>query len=154
MHMLRFEQTLTPAVCTYLATRTNETALLGAFDRFMGGKPYLTGWQTWWLQQPLARFGHFSSGKSGDRRIAWVTEAFADASRSPVLRSHAAMALAKHNATSADDLLAFYDRSSPVVRPVLVAAVGLLGPNSRQQQAVVGDSLLHKWVFDWAVNYA
>lgn len=55
MRMLRFERTVTPAVARYLVERDDDSAVLAAFDRLLRSRSYLNGWQTWWLQQPVAR---------------------------------------------------------------------------------------------------
>jgi hypothetical protein len=60
------------------------------------------------------------------------------------------MTMARHGLIDAEQLLRIYDRSSPVVRPVVVAAIGLLKPASRIERAVTGDSQLDQWVFEWA----
>lgn len=154
MHMLRYEQTLTPSVCRYLITRQDEDALLSAFDSFIASSPYLTGWQRWWMQQPLARLDDFAEGREGATRLAWTRQAFTDAAQSPILRVHAAMTLARHGGTTQTELLAVYDRSSPVVRPVLAAAIGLLKPEASVADAVTGDSKLNEWAYLWARQHA
>ena len=63
MKMLRFERTMTPAVGRYLTGRNDEANLLAAFDRLLRSRSYLNGWQTWWLQQPVARLPGFASGR-------------------------------------------------------------------------------------------
>lgn len=154
MRMIRYEQTMTPPVSRYLLTRSDEGEVLGAFDRLLRSRPYLSGWQSWWLQQPLARLTGFSAGKGGAARTRWAKAAFSDAQHSPVLRAHAAITLARHSLTDAAELLRVYDRSSPVVRPTVVAALGLLKPSASVARAVTADSKLHKWIFDWARKFA
>jgi hypothetical protein len=150
MQMLRYEQTMTPHVTRYLLTRTDEGAVLTAFNRLLRQDAYLTGWQAWWLQQPLSRLSDFTRGRTGPRRIKWLRDVYARAERSPILSAHAAMTLARHGLIDAEQLLRVYDRSSPVVRPVVVAAIGLLKPDARTKRAVTGSSRLDRWVFDWA----
>ena len=150
MQMLRYEQTMTPYVARYLLACDDGYSVLWAFDNLLDQDAYLTGWQTWWLQQPLARFADFASGTDGLRRAQWVRDAFTSAERSPVLRAQAAMTLARHNLTDAEELLGVYNRSSPVTRPVVVSAMGLLKPSKEIRRARTGDSQLDRWIFDWA----
>jgi RNA-directed DNA polymerase len=150
MQMLRYEQTMTPHVARYLIGQTDEAGVLRAFDHLLRQDAYLTGWQTWWLQQPLSRIPNFSKGRGGPRRRKWASDAFASADRSPVLRSQAAMTLARHRLIDVDQLLRVYDRSTPVVRPIVVAAIALLTPTEGITRAVTSDSQLDRWVFDWA----
>lgn len=154
MSLLRYEQTLTAPVCRYLSTRNDEGSLLASFDRFIEDGGYLTGWQAWWLQQSLARLSGFSDGSTGERRMRWVRGAFDDAFHSPVLRANAALTLAEHSSIDEAELLRVYDRSSPVVRPTIVAAIGRLKPSRGVRDAVTGDSNLHEWVFDWSTGDA
>lgn len=72
IRLLRFERTLTPAVGTYLSTRNDEGLVIDAFDRLLSTKSYLNGWQTWWLQQPVARLTTFTSGAGAKRRLGWA----------------------------------------------------------------------------------
>jgi hypothetical protein len=150
MQMLRYEQTMTPHIARYLISSNDEAGVLRAFTNLLQRNVYLTGWQTWWLQQPLARIPSFSKGRGGPRRRQWASDAFARADRSPVLRAQAAMTLARHRLTDVDQLLHVYDRSTPVVRSVVVAAIALLGPPASVKRAVTSDSQLDRWVFDWA----
>ena len=155
MKLLRYEQTMTPYIARFLNTRENESALLTEFDALLERKAYLTGWQTWWLQQPLARTSSFiDSSTRGEARRKWVRNAFANAERSPVLRAQAAMTLARHGEIDGDELLRIYDRSSPVTRPVVVGAIALIGPSERIARAVTGDSQLNRLVFEWSSQYA
>ena len=154
MQLLRYEQTMTPHVARYLLTRSDEAAVLSAFNQLLSQKAYLTGWQTWWMQQPLSRLAAFSRGRGGGLRAEWVRDAFTSAERSPVLRAQAAMTLARHGLTDTDELLRVYDRSSPVIRPVVVAAIAFLKPKPTIRRAVTGDSQLNRWVFDWASQNA
>jgi hypothetical protein len=64
------------------------------------------------------------------------------------------MTLARHGLIDADQLLPVYDRSGPVVRPVVVAAIALLKPSETVARAVTSDSQLDRWVFDWATQNA
>lgn len=153
MDLLRYEQTVTPSVCGYLATREDDVALLKSFDELLDKKVYLTGWQAWWLQGSLAR-QDFASGDGSQRRSNWLKELFNDADRSPVLRANAARTLARHKLISEEKIMWVYDRSSAVERPTVVEAMALLKPSSRMRDAVTGDSKIHGLVFDWAETLA
>jgi RNA-directed DNA polymerase len=148
--MLRYERTLTPAVARYLTARNEDDRVLAAFDRLLKAKAYLNGWQTWWLQQPLARLQAFPTGPGSKARMAWERNALTSAEHTPVLRAHAALALARHRAITMDELLPIFDRSSVTVRPVLAAAVALLQPGEPMRAAVTGDSAVCRWAYDWA----
>lgn len=152
MQMLRYEQTLTPAVCDFLVSRNDEEPVLRAFDALLAANGYLTGWQIWWLQQPLRRMTSFKEGQGSKRRKEWACRAFANAEHSPVLRAEAAVTLASHGLIKATDLLQVYDRSSRVERPTVVAAIGLLKESSTVKRSVTGDSRLHEWVYQGAQN--
>ena len=150
MKILRYEQTATPAVASYLITRNDETAVLGAFDKLLAAKAYLNGWQTWWLQQPLARHSGFATGPGSKARRTWAREALTAAQHSPVLRAHAALTLARLGLVDTATLLALYDRTNATLRPVLAAAIALCKPAADIAGAVRGDSPLHAWTYDWA----
>jgi RNA-directed DNA polymerase len=154
MRILRFERTMTPAVSRYLEDRDDGAAVLAAFDRLIRSRSYLSGWQTWWLQQPVARQPEFASGIGARGRLRWAMEALVSAEHTPVLRAHAALTLARHKQIQVEDLLTIYDRSSAAVRPLLVAAIGLLEPSNSIRRSITDESDLHKWVYEWATLYA
>lgn len=154
MQMLRYEQTLTPAVCEFLLTRDDEEPVLRAFDKLLADNAYLTGWQRWWLQQPLRRMTTFAKGRGSKKRKEWALETFNNAEHSSVLRAEAAVTLARHGLITAADLLHVYDRSSRVERPTVVAAIGILKAGGNVKRSVTGDSKLHEWTYDWAQSNA
>lgn len=154
MKVLRYEQTATPSVASYLTTRNDEAAVVGAFDKLLTAKAYLNGWQTWWLQQPIARHAGFTSGRGSKARCAWARHAFTAAEHSPVLRAHAALTLARLGMVDSAELLSLYDRTSVTLRPVIVAAIALCKPADDVAEAVRGDSLLHAWTYDWSSKNA
>jgi RNA-directed DNA polymerase len=153
MQMLRYEQTLTPAVCEFLLTIDDEERVLRAFDRLLADDAYLTGWQTWWLQQPLRRMTGLAKGRGSKRRKEWALAAFGNAEHSPLLRAEAAVTLARHRLITAAELLRVYDRSSRVERPTVVAAIGLVKADGNVRRSITGDSKLHEWIYDWAQAY-
>jgi hypothetical protein len=132
----------------------NEGALLDAFDQLLSSNPYLSGWQVWWLQQPLARTTGFAHGNGSTQRIEWAERAFAEVGFSPVLQAHASLTLARHGLIEANRVLELYDRTSPVVSPVVVLAMALLSPSAELKRAVTGDNRLHHWVFESASEFA
>jgi RNA-directed DNA polymerase len=154
LSILRFEQTLTPSICRFLMTVPNEGALLDAFDRLLSSNPYLSGWQVWWLQQPVARTSGFAHGNGSTQRIQWARRAFTEVEFSPILQAHATLTLARHGLIEANRVLQLYDRTSPVVSPVIVLAMALLRPSAELQRAVTGDNRLHHWVFESAPEFA
>jgi len=152
--LLRFERTLTPAVAAYLSTRNDDEAVLAVFDRLLRTKAYLNGWQTWWLQRPLARIEGFTTGPGSKARMHWERNALTSAEQTPVLRAHAALSLARHRSVKIDELLRIYRNSSATVRPVLAAAIALLKPATPVRKSVIGDSALCKWSYEWAELHA
>jgi RNA-directed DNA polymerase len=150
MQLLRYEQTMTPHVSRFLMTRDIERQVLLAFNNLLTKRAYLTGWQTWWLQHALSKLPSFILGRGGKTRRTWVEDAYSSAERSPVLRAQAAITMARHELIEADDLLRVYDRSSPVIRPVVVAAIAMRRPKRSMARAVTGDSQLNRWLFEWA----
>lgn len=154
MRMLRYEQTMTPSVCEFLLTRADEGAVIKAFDSLLKSKAYLTGWQAWWLQQPLARLSGLLTGTGAHKRRDWIVSNFADARRSPVLRAASSVTMARHGLITVEELLVVYDRASLVERPMVVEAMALLKPPKPVRDAVTGDSKLHGWVYDWAILHA
>ena len=154
MKMLRFERTMTPAVGKYLTGRNDDSQVLAAFDRLLTSRSYLNGWQTWWLQQPVARLPAFASGRGAAGRLRWAQDALTSAEHTPVLHAHAALTLARQKQITCERLLAIYDRSSSAVRPVLVAAIALLKPPQNVQRSVTDESELHRWVYEWAALHA
>lgn len=151
--LLRFERTTTPAVASFLTSR-DEAAVLASFDRLLKAKPYLNGWQTWWLQQPTTRHAAFATGAGAKARVDWARAALVAADHTPVLRAHAALVLARHGEVGEAALLGIYDRSSATVRPVVAAAVALLKPSTAVRDAVTGDSALNRWTYEWAERFA
>lgn len=155
MRMLRYEQTMTPPVCRYLTTlHGHDQEMLASFDKLLRGKAYFTGWQSWWLQQPLSKISGLDSGVGSVRRLRWLSNAYRNLDHSPVLRAHAAVTLARLGQVDSDELLRVYDRTSPVVRPVIAGAIGLLKPNSVMRKAVTSDSKLDELAFKWGVDNA
>jgi len=153
MRLLRFERTMTPAVGRYLASRNDdEGSVLTAFDRLLRARSYLNGWQTWWLQQPVAQLNNFASGAGSAARIRWARAALTSAENTPVLRGHVALTLARHGEIQVDELLKIYDRCSNAVRPVLVAAIAHLDPPNNVRRSLTGDSELHRWVYESTVS--
>lgn len=154
MGLLRFERTMTPAVATYLLERDDDAAVIAAVDKLLRSRSYLNGWQTWWLQRPVARLDGFASGDGAQRRLRWARRALTSAEHTSVLRAEAARTLARHGQIGLDELLGIYDRSSDIVRPVLAGAVALLEPAADVRRAIVGDSRMNQWAFDWAAQFA
>jgi RNA-directed DNA polymerase len=154
MRLLRFERTMTPAVATYLVTQDDEALILDAFDRLLRAGAYLNGWQTWWLQQPLARLTSFASGNGGVRRVKWARTTLASSEHTPVLRAPIVLTLARHGQIKLEEVLQIYHRSSATVRPVVVAAAALLSPRRDVARALKDDDRLHEWVYDWAASLA
>lgn len=151
--LLRFERTTTPAVAGYLATRS-EPEVLQSFDRLLRSKPYLNGWQTWWLQQPMTRHPGFAKGEGARARIRWARAALVAADHTPVLRAHAALVLARHGEVDLQQLLNIFNRSSATVRPVVAAALALLDPPISTRNAITGESTLNRWAYEWAEVFA
>jgi hypothetical protein len=154
MKLLRFERTVTPAVARYLDGRSHDEEIVAAFDRLLRSRSYLNGWQTWWLQQPVAWLPAFASGRGASSRMKWAQGALASAEHAPVLRAHACLTLARHGHISYDDLLTIYNRSSDAVRPALVAAMAHLAPAKDVKRSLTGDSELHRWVYEWTASGA
>lgn len=152
--MLRFERTMTPSVGEYLATRVDDRLSIDAFDSLLKSETYLNGWQTLWLQQPVARLPDFVTGRGSTLRLEWEDRALTSAEFTPVLRAEVARTLARHKKIEIDDLLGIYDRTSDVTRPVLAAAVALLDPPPAVKKAIVGDSRLNAWSYEWAEKSA
>jgi hypothetical protein len=71
-----------------------------------------------------------------------------------MLGAHAALTLARHERIGLDELFRIYARSSITVRPILVAAIALLGPGRDVARAVKDDSTQHTWVYDHAASNA
>ena len=156
LQLLRFEQTLTPQACTFLATRTDSGAVLTALDGFLAKTPYLTGWQTWWLAQAVAGLPGFAAGtdRPARRRREWLQHAHAQAIDNQALRAHTALALARCQLIREADLLSLYDRSGDVARPTVVAAIAAVKPSAATRKAITEDSKLHSWIYDWAASNA
>lgn len=154
MQLLRLERTLTPAVGRYLSTREGGAQVVEAFDRLLGSRSFLNGWQTWWLQQPVAWREEYAVGAGSARRLKWARTAMTSAEHTPVLRAEAARTLARHKQISIDEMLKVYDRASNVVRPIVVAGLALLKPSKGIRNAVTGDSRLNAWVYEWAARDA
>jgi len=142
--MLRYEQTLTPAICRYLAT-VNGAELLDGLDRCLASDPYLSDWQMWWLLNVCTRLSEFASNQA---RMAWAINAYQRTSQGSLIRAQAAVNLARIGGVTVEQLMRDYDQSSPIARPALVAALALAGPTAEIAAAIRSDSRLHEWVFD------
>ncbi len=147
MQLLRYEQTMTPRVCDFLSTRANKATLLDEFDSLISAGAYLTGWQAWWLQQPLAAIATLNDAPIGPR-AAWLSDLFTTGESSPIIRANIALTMARHGLVTVEELLPIYDRSSPIVRPIIVAAIGSLNPAAQLRSAVIGDGGLNQWAID------
>lgn len=150
MQMLRFEQTMTPYISRFLITRQDHASVISEFDKLLARNAYLTGWQKWWLQQPLTKIPDFVNGNKAAARKDWIKEIFNSAERPSALQAQASMSLARFGMIGEDELLRVYDRSTPVSRPVVVAAIAILNPGKAVANAVTRDGQLNRWIFDWA----
>lgn len=145
---------MTPSVGAYLASRLDRRLAIDAFDLLLKSETYLNGWQTWWLQHPVARLPEFVTGKGAAQRLDWERRALTSAELTTVLRAEVAHTLAGHKEIEVDDLLGIYDRTSNVTRPVLASAVALLKPPAQVKKAIVGDSQLNAWCYERAEEWA
>ncbi|MFI5492263.1 reverse transcriptase domain-containing protein [Actinoplanes sp. NPDC051859] len=150
MKMLRFARQMTPAVCRYLATRTDPAPVIAAFDKLLTSRAYLNHWQSWWLQSAIASHSAFGTGDGAARRIKWVRAALDAPGQAATPRAYAALTLARHGQIDAEGLLRLYDRTGATARPLLVAAIALTSPTYRISKAVTHDNRLHRWVYEWA----
>lgn len=150
MRILRYERYLTPSVSRYLAGRKDAGLLTYAFDKLLRSNAYLNGWQSWWLQDCIARRPEFGMGVGRARRVKWLRSARDAAERSSVLRAYASLSLARHKEATVREALAAYDRTSVSVRPILVAALALLHPTGNVRKAIIQDDVVYGWIFDWA----
>lgn len=153
-NLLRFERTMTPSVGEYLASREDDELCIAAFDSLLTSETYLNGWQTLWLQQPIARLPGFATGEGSEQRLDWEQRALTSAEFTPVLRAEVARTLARHKQIELNHVLTIYDRTTNVTRPVLAAAIALLEPPAEVKQAIVGESALHAWSYEWAESLA
>jgi hypothetical protein len=154
MKLLRYERTMTPAVAGYVSGRDDPGVVVSGFDKLLRSKAYLNGWQTWWLQESIAKMPEFASAAGAARRATWAHNALTSAEHSPILRAHSALTLARHKQITVDQVLATYGRSSAAVRPVLVAAIAVLKPRTNIRQSVTQDNSLHKLIYEWAAHHA
>jgi hypothetical protein len=146
--ILRFEQVLTPAVCGYLTTVTDQAQLFAALDRFLQMDPYLSDWQMWWVLNLYGGFPGFTSGAGGATRLQWATSTYDRTAPGTLIRAHAALNLARLGALAVDRLMTDYDTSSPTARSTLAAAIAIAQPPPQIEAAVRADSQLHAWIFD------
>jgi RNA-directed DNA polymerase len=153
--LLRFEQTLTPNACRYLAAVPTEGNVVSAFDTFLQGDRYLTDWQAWWLQIPLRRVA-LADGTGGPARLAWLEKVYRSTEQAPLIRAETALTMAAfgHAETAEEELVRRYDRATRVERPTFVAALATVGASTAMKNAVIGDSLLHEWIFDAVESHA
>jgi hypothetical protein len=62
--------------------------------------------------------------------------------------------LARHEQISLEEILGIYDRSSDIVRPSLAGAIALLQPPADVRRAIVGESKLNEWAYEWGAGSA
>lgn len=144
--LLRFEQTLTPNVCRYLASVPTKEYVLTAFDEFLDDEGYLTDWQSWWVQAPFRKIEKYASSR---KRREWLDGVFAKTEHAPLVRAETALTIASLSPSAIDSgaLIGLYDRASRVERPSVVAALAKSGVSGSIRKAVIADSALHKWIF-------
>ncbi|MEQ0560852.1 RNA-directed DNA polymerase [Amycolatopsis sp. NEAU-NG30] len=154
IRLLKFERTVTPSVGTYLTRVHDDGKVLESFDYLLRSKTYLNGWQTWWLQQPVARLSGFASGAGARGRVKWARDSYASGEYASILRAETARTLARHRMIELDELLKLYERSSNIVRPVLAGAIALLKPSGNIRRAIVDDDKLNMWAYEWAARWS
>lgn len=154
LELLKTEQHLTPQVCQFLERIPGELeqSLLDRFAGLLQSGRYLTTWQCLWLQRPLARLSDLmADGDDGRIRARWVREIFDNVAGGEVVRSAAALTLARHQAIDTPELMTLYDEITPVSRPVIASALGVLGTNEERHRAVIDEDPLHRWCCEWAL---
>lgn len=124
--ILRTEQTLTPLVARYLTKATNPALTIAWFEDFLGGNPYLTPWQAWWVAPALrALAGSYADG-SAQRH--WLESVWTDAACPEPVRAGVAFTVAQKGVADATGLLEVYESMTDTGRPFVARAVGAVAP--------------------------
>ena len=111
LRLLRFERTFTPIFARYLGERDDAAMVLDAFDKLLKSRAYLNGWQAWWLEHTVAKLKQFKAGSGAARRLKWVLARKESSGSSATLNAYALLTLARHSATTAEEVLMTYDRT-------------------------------------------
>lgn len=147
--ILRFEQTLTPYVARYLGAGKAEPELtVHWFEGYLGGNPYLTPWQAWWIAPALR--AHRGSYAVGSMQRAWLQSVWKDPASPEPVRAGLALTMSQKGLLDADGLVKHYDAMTETGRPYLARALGAIAPTSHTGALTL--RLEDDWV-KWAFDY-
>ena len=120
--ILRTEQTLTPLVARYLENATDPVATIAWFEEFLGGDPYLTPWQAWWIAPALRAFNGSYADGSAQRR--WLASVWNDSACPEPVKAGIAFTVAHKGLADAKILMEVYESMTDTGRPFVARAVG------------------------------
>jgi RNA-directed DNA polymerase len=147
--ILRFEQTLTPYVARYLgAGKAEPKPTVAWFEGYLGGNPYLTPWQAWWIAPALRAHGGSFAADSVQR--AWLHTVWNDPASPEPVRAGLALTMSQRKLIDADGLVKQFDAMTETGRPYIARALGGIAP-TRHTGALtlrLEDDWI-KWAFDY-----
>ena len=120
--ILRTEQTLTPLVARYLSKATDPATTIAWFEDFLGGNPYLTPWQAWWMAPALR--GVEGSYADGSAQRSWLESVWTDSACPEPVKAGVAFTVAQKGLADAKALMQVFDSMTDTGRPFVARAVG------------------------------
>ena len=120
--ILRTEQTLTPAVARYLTKATDPAMTISWFEQFLGGNPYLTPWQAWWVAPALRPLkGSYADGSA---QRSWLESVWTDAGCPEPVKAGIAFTVAQKGVADSKGLIEVFESMTDIGRPFVARAVG------------------------------
>lgn len=120
--ILRTEQTLTPHVARYLTDAQDPAVTIAWFETFLGGNPYLTPWQAWWVAPALRSVN--GSYAEGSAQRAWLDSVWKDSACPEPVKAGVAFTVAQKGLEDAKGLMEVYESMTDTGRPFVARAVG------------------------------
>lgn len=147
--ILRFEQTLTPYVARYLgAGKAEPKTTVDWFENYLGGNPYLTPWQAWWIAPALR--AHRGSYRDGSVQRAWLQTVWNDPASPEPVRAGLALTMSQRGLLDAERLVQQFDAMTETGRPYIARALGAIAPiNHAGAMTLRLEDDWVKWAFDY-----
>jgi RNA-directed DNA polymerase len=145
--ILRTEQTLTPLVAGYLTKATDPATTIAWFEDFLGGNPYLTPWQAWWVAPALrALEGSYADGSA---QRSWLESVWTDSACPEPVKAGVAFTVAQKGLADAKALMEVFESMTDTGRPFVARAVGAVAAADDVGAAtLLAEDEWVKWAFE------
>lgn len=145
--ILRTEQTLTPLVARYLAKASDAVVTIAWFEAFLGGSPYLTPWQAWWVAPSLRSVN--GSYADGSLQRSWLESVWKSSACPEPVRAGIAFTVAQKGLEDAKGLMGLYESMTETGRPFVAHAVGAIAsPSDSGATTLLDEDTWVKWAFE------